>query len=237
MEKTLEEMFQGLNASYMSLESRLKAEGFKMRVMNIFRAWEDWTVYPRDFLKKLQNIFLGLPVDVVPEEIDGAPMSDNEKEDEDLDGVPLDGAALLKGALLRGIPDTPIAKRTPVRGHAMHSGDEDDYDEEIDGIPCKYFVNRNQKTVRFEKKMFFKLSVDEDIDGIPMDSTDMQKSGAFIPSKWETVDPDQVEAQAITTSKWETLEPVAPEPPTMMPKEDVFSDSDDMFEVDGNGGR
>lgn len=28
----------------------------------------------------------------------------------------------------------------------------------------------------------------------------------FIPSRWETVDPDQVEAQAMTTSKWDQLE-------------------------------
>ena len=28
----------------------------------------------------------------------------------------------------------------------------------------------------------------------------------FIRSKWETVDPEQVEAQAMTTSKWDMLE-------------------------------
>lgn len=28
--------------------------------MRMFRAWEDWAVYPRDFLVKLQNAFLGL---------------------------------------------------------------------------------------------------------------------------------------------------------------------------------
>jgi len=44
----------------MSLESRLKAEGFKLRVMQMFRAWEEWAVYPKDFLIKLQNTFLGL---------------------------------------------------------------------------------------------------------------------------------------------------------------------------------
>lgn len=51
--------------------------------------------------------------------------------------------------------------------------------------------------------------MDEDIDGIPLDNS----KGGFIPSKWETVDPEQVKDQAITTSKWEKLEPVAPEPP------------------------
>lgn len=37
--------------------------------------------------------------------------------------------------------------------------------------------------------------------------------GSFIPSKWESVDAAQIEAQAITTSKWDTLDPVVPEPP------------------------
>lgn len=46
--------------------------------------------------------------------------------------------------------------------------------------------------------------MDDDIDGIPIDSKDLK---GFIPSKWETIDPQQVQAEAITTSKWDTLEP------------------------------
>lgn len=38
-----------------------------------------------------------------------------------------------------------------------------------------------------------------------MDKKDSGLSG-FITSKWETVDPDQIEAQAMTTSKWDLLE-------------------------------
>lgn len=60
--------------------------------------------------------------------------------------------------------------------------------------------------------------MDEDIDGVPMDDDDRTNSrckdedkkpvmpAGFVPSRWETVDPDQVEAQAMTTSKWEELE-------------------------------
>lgn len=66
--------------------------------------------------------------------------------------------------------------------------------------------------------------VDEDIDGIPLKG---EAGGGFIPSKWETVDPDQIEAQAITTSKWDTLDPVAPEPPAISTLSD---DSFDSFE-------
>ena len=33
---------------------------FQQRVMGCFRAWEDWAVYPNEYLINLQNVFLGL---------------------------------------------------------------------------------------------------------------------------------------------------------------------------------
>jgi U2-associated protein SR140 len=55
--------------------------------------------------------------------------------------------------------------------------------------------------------------VDDDLDGKPLDDDlgeDFDgrggQSGAFVPSRWETVDPELIEAQAMTTSKWELLE-------------------------------
>ena len=62
--------------------------------------------------------------------------------------------------------------------------------------------------------------MDDDIDGIPIDSANFHKGG-FVPSKWETVDAAQVEAQAVTTSKWESLDPVAPEPPIISRTSDI----------------
>lgn len=195
LESRLLHVFQDVHAAYMSLESRLKAEGFKLRVMQMFRAWEEWAVYPKDFLIKLQNTFLGLtstsdckshqesegeeePEARMESELDGMPMSGGEGEGEDLDGVPLDGAALLKGAMKHTRPlPTP--------------------DDDLDGVP-----------------------MDDDIDGEPL-SEDLAGDSAnasnnkgklasmpagFVPSRWETVDPEQVEAQAMTTSKWDLLE-------------------------------
>lgn len=182
-EARLSDIANEVHQAYKQFDSRLKAEGFKVRVMRIFKAWEDWAVYPRDFLIKLQNTFLGLtPANdsdqQVDEDIDGAPLSDVDHDTgEDLDGVPLDGAALLKGAMKHGLAQEVGAN----------------YDD-IDGVP-----------------------MDDDIDGVPMDedygsdSKDKDNKKAsmpagFLPSRWETVDPDQVEAQAMTTSKWEELE-------------------------------
>lgn len=60
MEKYLEEIFKHLHASYKSLDSRLKAEGFKARVVQVLKAWDEWLVYDRDFINKLKTIFLGI---------------------------------------------------------------------------------------------------------------------------------------------------------------------------------
>ncbi|KAG8034695.1 hypothetical protein G9C98_007771 [Cotesia typhae] len=178
-EARLLDIFTEVHQAYTHFESRLKAEGFKIRVMRVFKAWEDWAVYPREFLLKLQNTFLGLAINTEPEpindeDIDGAPLSDVDGDTgEDLDGIPLDGAALLKGAMKLGLTPQPSSN----------------YDD-IDGVP-----------------------MDDDIDGIPMEDSRTQTKkmndkkpimpAGFVPSRWETVDPDQVEAQAMTTNELE----------------------------------
>lgn len=98
MENNLLDIFKGLHESFSGLESRLKAEGFKVRVMHVLRTWDEWAVYAADLLSKLRSTFLGIPDRHEKKEIE----EDPEENDEDLDGIPLDGAALLKGALLRG---------------------------------------------------------------------------------------------------------------------------------------
>lgn len=62
IEKQLEDIAASLNISLTSLESRLKSEGFKSRVLQVFRAWEEWAVYPKDLLHKLKSTFLGIQV-------------------------------------------------------------------------------------------------------------------------------------------------------------------------------
>ncbi|TMW39803.1 hypothetical protein DOY81_015117, partial [Sarcophaga bullata] len=222
-EKHLVEIFENLHTFFNNIESRLKAEGFKTRVLNVLKAWDEWAVYSKEFLAQLRSIFLGkqIPPSPPPEEvkeieeeedIDGAPLSGDEKDDEDLDGIPLDGAALLKGVLMRGLPDKQ--KTTPLRSQEVSRDAE--YNDDIDGIPSKILVSLLKK-----KLNHWHFVVDDDIDGVPLEK-DLQdfgdinertssKARAFIPSKWETVDPDKVEAQAVTTSKWDTLD--APDAP------------------------
>lgn len=59
----LPDIFKEIKSTYDKLEGRLQAEGFKVRVLRTLKAWED-TIYPKDFMSKLNNIFLGLEVEV-----------------------------------------------------------------------------------------------------------------------------------------------------------------------------
>lgn len=53
-----------LKLTYDKLEGRLQAEGFKLRVLRTLKAWED-TIYTKEFLNKLSNIFFGIEEEVV----------------------------------------------------------------------------------------------------------------------------------------------------------------------------
>lgn len=48
-----------------NLESRLQTEGFRVRVNQVISAWDDWAVYPKEFLSKLNKAFSGIEVKVV----------------------------------------------------------------------------------------------------------------------------------------------------------------------------
>lgn len=216
-----------------TIESRIKAAGFKARVMQVFAAWTEWAVYPKDFLALLKHIFLGGTPNLVtpsnvnstgdvgkPDDIDGAPLSGDEREDEDLDGVPLDGAALLKSALARRdfaqgpVINSPGAKN---RGFSKQSQPVINDDDDIDGVPLG------------------EVDYDDDIDGVPLKEDDKHTSKntrGFVPSKWETIAPDQVVAQAITTSKWDTLDHQGRES-----RKRSYDSSDDDENGSDSGGR
>lgn len=176
----LPDIFKDIHDCFQNIEGRMKAEQFKQKVMHCFRAWEDWAIYPSEFLIKLQNVFLGLvPLnqqskeqEIVDSPIITSGMPDKEDNSEDLDGMPL-GSDDIDGLPLDGIP--------------LQEDKED-----IDGVPLS-----------------------DDLDGQPLEDSSATETEAFTskfkPSKWETVDPETVEAQAITTSKWDLLEQVEEE--------------------------
>ncbi len=178
----LPDVFHDLHNCYANIDSRIKAEAFKQRVLNCFRAWEDWALYPQDFLIKLQNIFLGLvsnpeaaspkgngQKDDLDEDVDGKELSD----EDDIDGVPLDGAALMKSAAAQ-------KQHGGIGGGRRKSSDSDD----VDGTPMEYGGGSK------------KAKSDQKSTALP---------AGFVPSKWETVDQETVQAQAVT-SKWDIFD-------------------------------
>lgn len=208
----LVEIVKYMHQTFESCESRLKAEAFKQRVMLCFRAWEDWNVYPPEFLCHLQNIFLGLvsadqeipkmstmndyDVDGMPledPELDGAPLSDSE----DLDGVPLDGAALLRSAV-------KLKSSSPIRPFVQKTSK---YDADLDGVPMS-----------------------EDLDGVPLysSSSPSVRSKQVVKattSKWETDPP------VLASSKWDNPDLENDQYESSSKKknrdyEDIFTDAD-----------
>lgn len=165
----LVEIIKQMKYIHDKLEGRLQAEGYKVRVLRTLKAWED-AIYPKDFMGKLYNAFLGLDSNEpkiisvpVEQNWDGNPLQEQMETDED---VPMDGVALLKSALKQ-----TLKSPSPVP------------DIDIDGFEIQ----------------------DEEKKDVDKGVAPSQLSG-FILSKWETVDPEQVEAQAMTTSKWDLLE-------------------------------
>lgn len=90
--------------------------------------------------------------------------------------------------------------------------------DDIDGVPSM-LIEKIKKIIDLKFNLIAIL-VDDDIDGVPMEDDDepscpiikndkkTSMPAGFVPSKWETVDPDQIEAQAMTTqtlasSKWD----------------------------------
>lgn len=149
-EQYLPRVFENLNKIYNEIDGKMKSESFKQKILNCVRAWEDWAMYPNEYLINLQNVFIGLfgqSKTAFMKETKNSSLQ--QKEDEDLDGKPL--------------------------------VDYCENEEDLDGKPLDH-----------------EEEDDEHISGSTKNS-----STKFVSSKWQTVDPDKLEKQAVTTSKWD----------------------------------
>ncbi|TGZ70483.1 hypothetical protein CRM22_003175 [Opisthorchis felineus] len=188
-ERRLPDVFLNLHALYESVDGKLKAEQLKQKVMLCFHAWDDWAIYPNDYLIRLQNIFLGLV-----SEID---------DESDLAGVPLE----LEGAAVIDVSSKSLPTLDPdvemLQGQPLVQYDGDPLD--VDGSPLD---DTDQEDKPIAKKP--KESVINEPKVVSPDA-DSSSTRLFVPSKWETVDPATVESQAVTTtSRWELLTDGAP---------------------------
>ncbi|KAJ8309756.1 hypothetical protein KUTeg_011621 [Tegillarca granosa] len=169
-QQKLQDVFKDVHETYESIEGRLKAEQFKQKVMGIFRAWEDWAIYPNDFLINLQNVFLGLVPSSLKEawalsedvedhheaDLDGAPL-------EDLDGEPIDGMVM---------KDLPVKSLVDV---------DADSNEDIDGAPLESDIDGKPLESEPRESKFVKSKWEE------VDETELEAQ-AMTTSKWDLLD-------------------------------------------------
>jgi U2-associated protein SR140 len=59
-ERHLLELFEHISEVWKQIDGKMKSESFKQKVLGCVRAWEDWAIYPNEYLVRLQNMFLGL---------------------------------------------------------------------------------------------------------------------------------------------------------------------------------
>jgi U2-associated protein SR140 len=168
------------------------AESFKQRIMACFRAWEDWTIYPNDFLIRLQNIFLGLLTVNSREEEAKIFEGLEEEEDEDV--------------ILRKRRKSPPRAQMPPRSalnliRSMQSIDPNAGREDLDGVPM------DEGDIDGEPDSVEPNQTPSGPDSGTAPAVENKPKGGFIPSKWETIDPEEVKAGAVTTtSKWDLFE-------------------------------
>ncbi|KAM3967625.1 LOW QUALITY PROTEIN: U2 snRNP-associated SURP motif-containing protein [Aphomia sociella] len=220
-QQQLVDIMRACNQAYNRMTSRLQQEGFRARLTRILQAWADWAVYPTDFLMHINDVFLGLDKEGVPSaegaegaegaeaagEAEAAPAAEaggagaasparsSSSESWEAGGAagPLDGAALRRLAAERR-RDAPPAPRAPPHPPHSRGARAGLFDLDIDGVP-----------------------VDEDIDGVPLEGegggagggAPLGVGGAFVPSRWESVEPEAAPAEA-----WQPPRtPPQPDPP------------------------
>ncbi|VDL85896.1 unnamed protein product [Schistocephalus solidus] len=131
-ELRLPEIFVNIGDFYRELDSKMKSEQLKQKVMLCFRAWEEWTIYSNEFLIQLQNIFLGLL---------NNNKDDNVFEEDELAGVPLDQtntpsrSAVAVASNVESIDGAPLVQYDgdplDVDGSPLGSDKNEDYE----GVP------------------------------------------------------------------------------------------------------
>ncbi|VDP36350.1 unnamed protein product [Schistosoma mattheei] len=182
-ETCLPDMFKNLNLHYKNVEGKLKAEQLKQKVMLCFRAWEDWAVYPNEFLIKLQNIFLGLVSETVDYEADLSGIPLNLIEDEQNQDL------AKKIGFLN--PDVEVLESQPL---VQYDGDPLD----VDGSPLDNEDDRSPSPVRPKNSQLSATTTEDEVK-LSGDTSNR----LFVPSKWETVEATEPEALTVA-SIWES---------------------------------
>uniref|UniRef100_A0A0X3NP24 U2 snRNP-associated SURP motif-containing protein n=2 Tax=Schistocephalus solidus TaxID=70667 RepID=A0A0X3NP24_SCHSO len=215
-ELRLPEIFVNIGDFYRELDSKMKSEQLKQKVMLCFRAWEEWTIYSNEFLIQLQNIFLGLL---------NNNKDDNVFEEDELAGVPLDQtntpsrSAVAVASNVESIDGAPLVQYDgdplDVDGSPLGSDKNEDYE----GVPLNAMTHSPPTK---------SAQVETSAEPLPL----------FIRSKWESVDPSSAAEEAVTSTRWEIFAGAAESDvskPCNLTEEDVDGKPLDEFGAVGLG--
>ena len=148
----------------------------------------------------------------------------------------------LQNIFLGLVSTEPEAEEEERRPSVEDGGRAEDSDGDVDGIPLDGAALL--KASGGGQRPDSRASEASDVDGEPLRGQDEAavrpspappaRSGGFVTSKWETVDPEEVKAGAMTTSKWdaEETEPLLKARKALMGS--VASKWDDREDIDGD---
>ncbi|XP_022913572.1 U2 snRNP-associated SURP motif-containing protein-like [Onthophagus taurus] len=142
----LKKIFENLEKSCDALKYDKDKDDFKNRILKVIHSWNIWKIYPNEFLRRLEKLFIKtIEIDV----------NDDSENDE-----PLDGQNLIKRSLLKNEIKTDLAISADVT------------------ILPTAIAKRNSQPNQSD----------------------------FVQSKWESVDPQDIEAQAMSTKQIYNME-------------------------------
>ena len=93
LELVLPKVFENLNKILSSIDSKMKSESFKHKVIVCIKAWQCWAVYPDTYLNSLRDTFLEVKtkvVSLVNVDVNDDSSNSSNTDSDDVDGVPLD---------------------------------------------------------------------------------------------------------------------------------------------------
>ena len=174
---------KSFNEALIAIENNSIAEEFKKRVDKILQSWDSSLIYPKELINKLfMQFYAGTEFIYVCKESKSAKHDINyesvSSSNSDDDSSSSSGSSNKK----KGRKSPPSFNRslTPPL------------------LPKSLSTETPLRTTTVHEP-------DEDVDGVPIDLNECYGKSIdqlFTSSKWETIDPEEVEAQAVTTSKW-----------------------------------
>ncbi|KAI8815346.1 hypothetical protein BJ742DRAFT_864575 [Cladochytrium replicatum] len=154
-EARLPEVFRHLGGVWKSITARLRAEQVRRAIFNVLSVWENWLVFPKDFLDGLRECFSEGGTDKERSDKLREHIQNQMEQktgiwsltDEDLDGVPmtnlpekkLEEPRMDSGKWKPVEPDSgrwkPVEAVKVTPPAPSTAADDDDDDEDIDGVP------------------------------------------------------------------------------------------------------